>query len=51
MRCEDCNNDFETKYVYVDDEGTCICKYCYDGNYRVNDEGIFVCIHDERNQN
>ena len=42
LKCSDCGNTFEKRYVYVDEEGNCICKYCYEGNYETNDEGVFV---------
>ena len=42
LKCSDCGNTFEKRYIYVDEEGNCICKYCYEGNYETNDEGVFV---------
>ena len=41
-RCEDCGNEFEKRYVYIDNNGTCICKYCYEGYYETDDNGNIV---------
>lgn len=42
MKCSDCGNEFASRYVYIDANGKCVCKYCYDGNYETNDNGEFI---------
>ena len=42
IHCDDCGEMFEKRHFYTDINGTHICKYCYDGNYYINDKGEFV---------
>ena len=42
MKCDDCGEVFEKRNFYTDVNGTCICKYCYDGNYTTNENNEII---------